>query len=271
MSRRAQITPDMAGLPFAGADDRRVPGLRREEVAMLAGVSVEYYTRLERGNLRGASQSVLEALARALQLNDDERAYLFDLARSAGTPPKKVKQQEPAVTDAVQQVLDSMCVPAVVMNSRMDIVAANELGRALYPGPFSMAGQPNFARFAFLDPRAAEFYDQFDSAKNFTVSVLRASAGRNPLDTKLSDLIGELAARSTDFTERWGKHNVLRHSQGQKTFHHPGVGRLELIYTDLALPGDPTVSITTYTAVPGSPTADSLALLGTWAQSQEEL
>lgn len=272
MSRRARVTPQMAGLPNAGGGDRRVPGLRREEVAMLAGVSVEYYTRMERGSLGGASESVLEALVRVLQLDDDERAHLYDLARSAGASSwtRKKPRREPAVTDAVQQVLDSMSVPAVVMNARMDLVAANYLGRALYPGPFSMTGQPNFARFAFLDSRAADFYADFESAKNFTVSVLRAAVGRDPLDTKLSDLIGELAARSQDFSARWGKHNVHRHIQGRKTFHHPGVGTLDLVYTDLALPGDPTVSMTTYTAAPDSPTADSLALLGAWARTQQE-
>jgi len=272
MSRRARVTPQMAGLPYAGGGDRRVPGLRREEVAMLAGVSVEYYTRMERGGLSGASEGVLEALVRVLQLDDDERAHLYDLARSAGASSRtrRTPRREPAVTDAVQQVLDSLSVPAVVMNARMDLVAANDLGRALYPGPYSMAGRPNFARFAFLDSRAADFYADFEGARNFTASTLRAAAGHDPLDTELSDLIGELAARSQDFTARWGKHNVHRHSQGRKTFHHPGVGTLELVYTDLALPGDPTVSMTTYTAAPGSPTADSLALLGAWARTQQE-
>lgn len=270
MSRRARITPETAGLPFAGGV-RRVPGLRREEVAMLAGVSVEYYTRMERGGLGSASESVLEALARVLQLDDDERAHLYDLARSATASPRKKRkpQAEPAVTEAVQHVIDSMTVPAVVQNSRMDLIAANGLGRALYPGPFSMSGQPNFARFAFLDTRAADFYGDYEGARNFTVSVLRAAAGRDPLDRKLSALIGELATRSQDFTSRWGRHNVHRHSQGRKTFHHPGVGTLDLVYTDLALPGDPTVSITTYTAANDS-TADGIALLATWAQAQND-
>lgn len=271
ISRRGRITPEMAGLPYAGGD-RRVPGLRREEVAMLAGVSVEYYTRLERGGLGGASESVLEAVVRVLRLDEDERAHLYDLARNAGASSRARRKPspDPAVTQAVQHVIDSMTVPAVVQNARMDLVAANDLGRALYPGPFSMAGQPNFARFAFLDSRAADFYGDYEGARNFTVSVLRAAAGRDPLDKELSGLIGELAARSTDFTARWGKHDVHRHSQGRKTFHHPGVGTLDLIYTDLALPGDPTVSITTYTADPDSPTADGLALLAAWAQAQED-
>ncbi|MFC9978369.1 helix-turn-helix transcriptional regulator [Gordonia sp. NPDC127522] len=271
MSRRGRISPEMAGLPYAGGD-RRVPGLRREEVAMLAGISVEYYTRVERGSLGGASESVLEALARVLQLDEDERAHLYDLARSASASSRnrRKSQSRPAVTEAVQQVIDSMTVPAVVQNARMDLIAANALGRALYPGPYSMTGQPNFARFAFLDPRAASFYGDYEGARNFTVSVLRAAAGRDPLDTALSGLIGELATRSEDFTARWGKHNVHRHSHGRKTFHHPGVGALDLVYTDLVLPGDPTVSITTYTADPDSPTADGLALLVAWAQTHHD-
>lgn len=271
MTQRARITPEMAGLPFAGGD-RRVPGLRREEVAMLAGVSVEYYTRMERGSLGSASESVLDALSRALQLNDDERSHLYDLARNSTLPTRKKpkRRKDPVITESIQLVIDSMSVPAVVQNSRMDLIAANGLGRALYPGPFSMTGPPNFARFAFLDSRAADFYGDFEGARNFTVSVLRAAAGRDPLDATLSELIGELAACSQDFSQRWGKHNVLRHSQGHKTFHHPGVGTLHLIYTDLQLPGDPTVSITTYTADPDSASADGIALLSTWAQTQNE-
>lgn len=272
MSRRGRITPEMAGLAYAGSDDRRVPGLRREEVAMLAGVSVEYYTRMERGSLASASDSVLDSLSRVLQLTTDERAHLYDLAGNARarSRTRRKPQAEPVVTEAIQHVIDSMTVPAVVQNSRMDLIAANELGRALYPGPFSMTGQANFARFAFLDSRAADFYGDFEGARNFTVSILRAAAGRDPLDKKLSDLIGELAARSSDFAARWGKHNVQRHSQGRKTFHHPGVGTLDLIYTDLALPADPTVSITTYTAAPDSATADALALLGAWARTRQD-
>lgn len=271
MTRRARTTPEMAGLAYAGGGDRRVPGLRREEVAMLAGVSVEYYTRIERGNIGGASEGVPDALADVLYLDDDERAYLSDLARNAAAGTRKREAPTPsAVTDAIGQVIDSMTVPAVVQNARMDLVAANHLGRALYPGPFSMPGRPNFARFAFLDPRAADFYGDYEGARNFTVSVLRAAAGRDPHDTELSALIDGLAAGSTDFTARWGKHNVHRHSQGRKTFHHPGVGTLEVIYTDLTLPGDPTTSITTYTADPGSPTADAFALLADWARAEAD-
>lgn len=271
MSRRARITPERAGLPFVGGN-RRVEGLRREEVAMLAGLSVEYYIRLERGQLGGASDSVLDSIARALQLDDDERTHLYDLARAVGpgSPRKRPRRASP-VTASVRQVLDSMSVPAMVQNGRVDILAANELGRALYADLFTMAEQPpNIARYVFLDPRAEAFYDDLEEAKNLLVAVLRATAGRDPLDRQVTALVGELAARSADFSTRWARHDVRRHSRGRKTVHHPAVGRMELSYDDFALPGDPYVSITTYTADPGTPSADGLTLLATWAGTQKQ-
>ncbi|MFD5946353.1 helix-turn-helix transcriptional regulator [Streptomyces collinus] len=271
MSRRARITPQQAGLPYVGGN-RRVKGLRREEVAMLAGLSVEYYTRIERGQLGGASESVLDAIARALHLDDDERAHLYDLARSVapGSRRKRPKRTSP-ITASVQQVLDSMSVPAVVQNGRLDLLAANDLGRALYADVFDMAQQPpNIARYVFLDPRAAAFYADIDEAKNQVVAILRAAAGRDPLDKHLTELVGELSTRSTDFSTRWAKHNVRRHSRGRKTVHHPAAGRMDLAYDDFALPGDPHVSITTYTAAPGTPSADALTLLATWADTQKQ-
>ncbi|GAA4312442.1 helix-turn-helix transcriptional regulator [Streptomyces venetus] len=271
MSRRARITPEQAGLPFVGGN-RRVKGLRREEVAMLAGLSVEYYTRMERGQLGGASESVLDAIARALQLDDDERAHLYDLARNVapGSRRKRPRRTSP-ITASVQQVLDSMSVPAVVQNGRLDLLAANDLGRALYADLFTMAQQPpNFARYVFLDPRAEAFYADLDEAKDLLVAVLRATAGRDPLDKQVTELIGELSARSTDFSTRWAKHHVRRHSRGRKVVNHPAAGTMELAYDDFALPGDPHVSITTYTADPGTPSADALTLLATWADTQKQ-
>jgi transcriptional regulator with XRE-family HTH domain len=271
MSRRAGITPEQAGLPYVGGN-RRVKGLRREEVAMLAGLSVEYYTRMERGQLGGASESVLDAIARALRLDDDERAHLYDLARSVapGSLRKRPKRTSP-ITASVQQVLDSMSVPAVVQNGRLDLLAANDLGRALYADLFDMAQQPpNFARYVFLDPRAEDFYADLDEAKNLLVAVLRATAGRDPLDQQLTELISELSTRSADFSTRWAKHNVRRHSRGRKVVNHPAVGRMDLAYDDFALPGDPHVSITTYTADPGTPSADGLTLLATWADTRKQ-
>ena len=272
MSRRARVTPEQAGLTYVGGN-RRVPGLRREEVAMLAGVSVEYYTRMERGKLGGASDSVLDAVARVLQLDEDERVYLDDLARNAASTRRRGgrPQAAPGLDSTVQLILDSMSVPAFVQNGRLDVLAANELGRALYPGLFAMATQPpNLARFSFLDPGAETFYVDIDASRNLTVAILHATVGRDPLDRTVTELVGELAACSADFRKRWAKHNVHRHMRGRKAINHPRVGLLELEYNDLALPGDPTTVITTYTATPGSASADGLALLATWTEMEKQ-
>ncbi|WP_043651112.1 helix-turn-helix transcriptional regulator [Cellulosimicrobium cellulans] len=271
MLRRARVSPEQAGLPYVGGD-RRVPGLRREEVAMLAGVSVEYYTRMERGRIGGASESVLDSIARVLRLDDDERAHLYDLARNVapGQRPKQAPRSG-SVDASVRQVLESMSVPAVVQNQRLDVLAANELGRALYAVLFDSAKQPpNFARFAFLDSRAAAFYPDLEDAKNLIVAVLRATAGRDPLDRRTTELVGELSTRSADFADRWAKHDVRRHTRGRKVIDHPEVGRLELAYNDFALPGDPHITITTYTATPGSASADGLTLLASWIGTHEQ-
>lgn len=271
MTRRARITPEMAGLPFAGGSDRRVAGLRREEVAMLAGLSVEYYTRMERGKIGGASESVLDAVARALQLDSDERAHLNDLARNvAASPRRKPAGKASPISSSVQQVLDSMTVPAVVQNERLDILAANGLGRALYCALFEDRQRPNFARFAFLDSRAEVFYANLDDARDLCVAVLRATAGRDPLDQGTTQLVGELSTRSADFRQRWARHNVHRHLRGRKVINHPIAGPLDIEYNDFALPGDPHVSITTYTAEPGTPSADNLTLLATWVDTQSD-
>jgi transcriptional regulator with XRE-family HTH domain len=266
MSRRARITPAAAGLPYVGGD-RRVTGLRREEVAMLAGLSVEYYTRMERGNIGGASESVLDAISRALQLDDDEKKHLEHLARHVTARPRRQQRTTTSpITASVRQVLQSMSVPAVVQNERLDVLAANDLGRALYAPLFAGATRtPNFARFAFLDGRAAAFYPDLDDARNLCVAVLRAAAGRDPLDQDTTQLVGELSTQSADFAARWAKHNVRRHLRGRKRIDHPDLGRLDLTFDDFALPGDSHFSITTYTAEPGSPSADALTLLATLA------
>ncbi|WP_425860279.1 helix-turn-helix transcriptional regulator [Arthrobacter sp. TWP1-1] len=261
MSRRARITPAQAGLPYVSGM-RRVPGLRREEVAMLAGLSVEYYTRIERGTVGGASESVLDAIARTLQLSADERRHLENLSSNLTPSPRQKRSigSQP-ITASVQQVLDSMAVPAVVQNERLDVLAANPLGRALYEPLFSGQLQPNFARFAFLDSRAGDFYVNLDDARELCVAVLRATAGGDPKDQKTTELIDDLSLRSIDFRERWAKHNVHRHLRGRKVINHPIAGLLDVTYNDFALPGDPSVSITTYTADPGTPSADNLTLL----------
>ncbi len=270
LSRRARITPEQAGLPTYGK--RRVPGLRREEVASLAGVSVDYYKRLERGNLMGVSDQVLEALARALQLDDAERTHLFDLARAAGPVPPRARRS-PAkrpVRAVVQRILDSMDTPAIVRSTRGDYLAANQLGRALYAPLFNSREQPaNSARFLFLDPAAAEFYIDWDRVADELVAHLRSDAGRNPYDRGLSDLVGELSTRSVEFRTRWAAHNVRFHQTGTKRLHHPIVGDLELSYEALELPADNGLTINIYTAEAGSRSEEALRLLGSWTATSD--
>jgi transcriptional regulator with XRE-family HTH domain len=265
-SRRARISPEQAGLPAYGVK-RRVPGLRREEVALLAGISVEYYTRLERGNARGVSESVMEGLARALQLDEAERAHLFDLVRAANAsrPPSRRPAQQ-RVRPAVQQLLDSMTVPAFVQNGRLDVLYGNRLGRALFSGLFAdVAGRANAARYIFLNPRATDFFKEWENIANDVVALLRAEAGRDPYDRGLSDLIGELSTRSEDFRVRWARHDVRFHRSGTKHFHHPVVGDLTLTYEALEPPGDPGQSIFVYMAEPNSPSQEALDLLASWS------
>jgi transcriptional regulator with XRE-family HTH domain len=271
-SRRAKLTPDQVGLTSYGP--RRVPGLRREEVAVLAGVSVPYYTRLERGNLSGVSESVLEALARALQLDDAERAHLFDLARAAQpAAPRRRRRAQQRVRPSVQRMIDAMTgAPALVQNGRLDILAANALGRALYSELYVDPVRPvNHARFVFLSPRAPDFYGDWERAANDTVAILRTEAGRDPYDGGLSDLVGELSTRSDEFRTRWAAHNVRIHRTGAKDFHHPIVGDLSLTYEMLDLSADSGLVILTYTAEPGSKSAEALDLLASWTATIDEV
>jgi transcriptional regulator with XRE-family HTH domain len=267
-SRRAKITPADAGLPVYGSN-RRVKGLRREEVAMLAGISVEYYTRLERGNANGVSEDVLEGVVRALQLDEAERAHLFDLVRTASTNRAPRRPSQERVRSTVQQILDSMAgTAAYVRNGRLDILAANRLGQALYADVFNDPVQPpNTARFLFLNPRASEFFVDWDTIAHDAVAILRAEAGRDPHDRRLSDLIGELATRSDEFRVRWAAHNVKFHRTGVKRFHHPIVGDLTLGYEALDLPADSGQRMLVYTAEPGSPSHDAMQLLASWAST----
>jgi transcriptional regulator with XRE-family HTH domain len=272
ISRRAKITPEQAGLPAYGGR-RRVAGLRREEVAMLAGISVEYYTRLERGNATGVSEDVLEGIARALQLDEAERAHLFDLVRIASTTrPARRRPTQERVRPTVQQILDSMTgVPAYVRNGRLDILSANRLGYALYSEVFTDPVRPaNVARFIFLSPRATEFFDDWERIANDAVAILRAEAGRDPYDHRLSDLIGELSTRSEAFRVRWAAHNVKFHRTGVKRLHHPLVGDLTLAYEALELPGDTGQRILVYTAEPNSPSHHALNLLASWSSTPNE-
>jgi len=269
-SRRARLTPEEAGLPAYGGT-RRVAGLRREEVAMLAGLSVDYYIRLERGNLSGASDSVLEALARALQLDDAETAHLFDLARAATSAPRVRRKRSPlTVRPSVQRVIDAITTaPAWVRNDRGEVLAANELGRALYQEMMAEpVTPPNSARFTFLNPKAREFFRDWERSADDIVAVLRSTAGRNPYDKDLSDLIGELSTRSEEFRVRWARHDVKYHRAGRKRLHHPVVGDLDLTYEAMELPADPGLRINIYTAEPGTPSEDALKVLASWAATQ---
>ena len=270
-SRRAKLTPDQVDLASYGP--RRVPGLRREEVAVLAGVSVPYYTRLERGNLSGVSESVLEALVRALQLDEAERAHLFDLARAAQpAAPQRRRRTQQRVRPSVQRLIDAMTgVPALVQNGRLDILSANALGRALFSELYVDPVRPvNHARFVFLSPHAPDFYGDWERVANDTVAILRTEAGRDPYDRDLSDLVGELSTQSEEYRTRWAAHNVRIHRTGAKDLHHPVVGALSLTYEMMNLSADSGLAILTYTAEPGSKSAEALDLLASWTATLDE-
>ncbi|MBL3681917.1 helix-turn-helix transcriptional regulator [Leucobacter aridicollis] len=274
-SRRARVTPDEVGLP-AGTN-RRVEGLRRTEVATLAGVSVEYYTKLERGSISGASPEILDAISKGLRLDDAERAHLFDLAHAASPvarPPRRRNPKSWQPHTSLQWMLDAVTGgPAFVRNGRMDILATNTLARAFYKEVFDMPGRiqgqpPNIARFTFLDERAHDFYPDWEVFADVTVAILRTEAGRDPHNKELHDLIGELSTRSTDFRARWGAHNVRHHGTGFKTFHHAVVGEMTLAYEGMEMESEPGLSITIYAAEPGSESAEKLHLLASWAASE---
>jgi transcriptional regulator with XRE-family HTH domain len=265
-SRRARLTPREAGLPAYGAP-RRVKGLRREEVATLAGVSIDYYNRMERGNLSGVSESVLHAVANALQLDDAERAHLFDLARAASKDTRRrrtVGQQR--IRQTVQRILDGMtAVPAYARNGRLDILAVNQLGAALLPGLMAAAGTPNLGRYLFLDPLAQDFYADWPAVARDCVAALRIEAGRNPYDRGLTDLIGELSTRSEAFRTWWASHNVRLHTTATKQLRHPVAGDIEVTGEALEVAGDPGLTIIAYTVEPASKSAEALRFLASWA------
>lgn len=272
MSRRAKVTPEQAGLTASG--NRRVAGLRRNEVATLADVSVEYYAKIERGNLAGVSDGVLDAVARALQLDDAEREYLFGLARVArgGTEPVKRRtpkrwQPRPSLLRALDVITDG---PAFVRNGRMDILATNPLGAAFYDHVLHGPAQGNLARFNFLDERSRDFYPDWDAAADISVAILRTEAGRDPHDKQLHDLIGELSTRSAEFRTRWGAHDVRRHGTGTKRFHHHLAGDLTLAYEGLELTAEPGLSFLIYTAAPGSESQERLDLLASWVATNQQ-
>jgi transcriptional regulator with XRE-family HTH domain len=270
-TRRAKLTPQDVGLP-PGGGRRRVAGLRREEVAVLAGVSTEWYVRLEKGHINGVSDDVLDAVARALKLDEAERLHLFNLARASRPKAAQRRQPKSPVRPSIKRLLDSMAsTPAFVRNARNDILACNPLFRALYAPVFDDPVQPpNFARFTFMDPRRHEFYPDWDEAADGMVALLRKEAGRNPYDRDLTDLVGELATRSDEFRTRWAGHDVRMHLTGTKRINHPIVGVVEITYDVLEMPADPGLTLTTYSAEPDTPSDDALKLLTSWIATKNE-
>lgn len=265
-TRRDRVTPEQAGL--IGGGRRRVPGLRREEVATLADISVDYYARMERGDLRGVSPEILDAVAHALRLDEAETDHLHDLARAADPMASRQRHRaDRVVSPGLQRFIDAAVGAAVwVRDRRMDAVTANALGRALYaPMVDDPAGRGNTARFVFLSPAAREFFPDWDDSADGVVATLRGYAGQNPRDRRLTDLVGELVTRSAEFRVRWAAHNVRHHRTGVKRIRHPQVGDLELTYEAMALPGNPDWTVFGYTAEPGSASEERLRLLGSLA------
>ncbi|MFF7309104.1 helix-turn-helix domain-containing protein [Streptomyces sp. NPDC008137] len=264
-TRRARITPEQAGLaPHGGA--RRVPGLRREEVAQLAGVSVDYYIRLERGRTQGVSEAVLDAVARALQLDDTERAHLFDLTQHTTTRTRRRRPLAPQrVHPVLYRTLDSLNVPAVIQGRRTDVLATNKLASALYT---DFEARPrrerNFARFVFLDEAARSLYTDWEQVAGDCLASLRLYAGRHADDPQLTELIGELSLHSNTFRRMWADHNVIAHTRGTKRLHHPLVGDLTLDYVALAVEGDPDQTLVIYTPEPASSSAEALGIPASW-------
>jgi transcriptional regulator with XRE-family HTH domain len=264
-TRRAKLTPEQVGLPTSGR--RRVPGLRREEVAVLAGVSTEWYTRLEKGHISGVSEEVLNAVAQALRLDQDERTYLFALAHAARRAPSRRKDVQ--VPPPVQWLLDSMTMSAAfVRNGRSDLVAVNALARSVLAPVFdspttAQHGRANLARYVFLDLGSRQFFVDWDAAAVVAAALLRAEAGREPHDRALRELIGELSTLSTEFRSQWAAHDVRIRHDGTKRLWHPQVGDLELTFQSLDLPmsNRTLYDLTVYTAEPGSTSEDRLKLL----------
>lgn len=271
MSRREKVTPDQVGLP-AGSN-RRVKGLRRSEVAILAGVSVEYYTRIERGAISGVSPEILDAVSKALLLDDAERAHLFNLASAASPgarPPRRRNAKTWTPHPSLQWILDATTAgPAFIRNGRMDLLAANPLARAFYAPVYDTPGQPpNIARHMFLDEGARDFYPEWETFADVTVSILRTEAARDPHNKQLHDLIGELSTRSDEFRERWGAHDVRHHGAGFKKFHHPVVGEVTVAYEGMNLEAEPGLTLTVYAAEPGTASEERMRLLASWAATE---
>ena len=261
ISRRAKVTPDDAGLHVVGDRPRRVPGLRREEVAHLAGVSPDYYVQLERGDLEGASDGVLDAIARALQLDEAERVHLLDLARPGAAA--RVGPAPSVVRPSVQWTVDAFAGVALVRNRRWDYLAANDLARAVYEDIFDgRLGPPNHARYVFLDERARAFFMSWEAVAHDMARILRSEAGRDPHDPGPRELVDELSSASAEFRAIWAQHDVRLPASGRHRFNHPRAGLLDLTFEAAALRADPGLTLLLATGEPGSATAAALDRLG---------
>jgi transcriptional regulator with XRE-family HTH domain len=267
-TRRARLRPEDAGVPVTGTP-RRVPGLRREELAQLAGVSTDYYTRLEQGRQLNVSETVLDAVAGALRLDDTERGYLFELCRQgrrtrARLRPGRPQRVRPGLYSLLR-TLDDAGSPAFVIGHRMDILASNRLVRALITDFDALPHRDrNLVRFMFLDETARELYGDWEAYAADSVAALRLSAGRHPDDRQLNELVGELTIKSAEFRTWWADHNVREKTHGSKIYRHPLVGETTLSYENVIFPGDRDQTMCIYHAEPGSPAAEALRLLASW-------
>ncbi|WP_371778388.1 helix-turn-helix transcriptional regulator [Streptosporangium subroseum] len=265
-NRRAQIKPESIGLP-ATSPYRRVPGLRREELAQLAGVSADYYTRLEQGRSITPSESVLEAVAAALRLNFAERAHLFDLARPQPVCIRRQRAEGQRVRSGIHQLLNALSgQPAFVLDRRMDVLACNGMGRVLLTDFDALPPEHrNLVRWIILDESARVLYRDWDDVARQLVGILRLCAGRHPRDGRIVEVVGELRAKSEDFRRLWADHHVVERAFGTKRFHHSLVGDMELDYEVLLTAIDPEQVLLIYTAEPGSPSQEAMNLMASWA------
>jgi transcriptional regulator with XRE-family HTH domain len=261
------VTPEQAGLPRGGGT-RRVDGLRREEVAVLAGVSTEYYAQIERGDIARASEEVLHAIASALQLDEVERQHLLELSRAAG-PRSRRPPQPGKIHSNVQQLMDAMPgLPASIQSGRLDLLATNPLGRVLYTEVYDRhrgTGLPNLARFLFLDEHSKEMFPDWDAVAQDAVATLQAESARSPRAKAFVELIGQLSTASLEFRTMWATRNVSAHRRGKKRILHPLIGEVLLNYEALQLPGAPGLQMVTFLPEQGSPAEDALRLLGSWS------
>ncbi|MGV9310653.1 helix-turn-helix domain-containing protein [Streptomyces sp. NPDC003691] len=267
-ARRAEVTPEQVGLPVVG-QPRRVAGLRREEVARLAAISTEYYTRLEQGRLTGASAAVLGAIARALLLDEDRTGYLFRLADKSGARPRG--RADRRVRPRTRLLLDNLTdTPAMVLGRTMDVLAWNDLAAALYTDFAKLPpAERNLMRMAFLDPRMRELYTDWEESARNCVAFVRMDAAEGPVPPGLEALVGELSVRDEDFRRWWASHNVARKTFGTKHYHHPVAGDLTLDWQFLTCPHDPDQSVMVLTAEPGTPSHQALRFLASWAATAD--